>query len=302
MSISKAVDLSGKVCVITGASSGIGKATALGLANLGATVVTVMRKRSPKADAALTEIKKPGSDRVTALYADLSLQRSVRQLAAEFDKKFDRLDVLINNAAVSIPKRRITEEGFENTFAVNVLAPFLLTQLLLPKLISSAPSRIVNVSSESARGNSVDFENLQGEKKYRMLGAYGQSKLELDLLTLEFARRLEGTRVTANFLHPGVVRTNLAHDLNPIARAVFWFFKLFFASPQKGARTSIYLASSPDVETLSGRYFSSNMKERRAPEESYDEMTASKLWCVCEELTGVRSTSLQAKSSTRPQS
>jgi NAD(P)-dependent dehydrogenase (short-subunit alcohol dehydrogenase family) len=274
-----------KVCMITGASSGIGKATAFGLASLGATIVAVMRK-SEKSESALNEIRARSQDSyVTAMDVDLSSQQSIRKLASDFDSKFERLDVLINNAGVNSWKRTLTVDGLETTFAVNVVAPFLLTNLLLPKLKASAPSRIVNVSSNAARGSKIDFHNLQAEKKYSMFGAYGQSKLALNLITSELARRLGGTGVTANFLHPGVVRTNLARNLNPVAQAIFSVVKLFFASPEKGARTSIFLASSPEVEGVSGKYFAKE-REATAPEKSYDEEAAKRLWEKCEELTG----------------
>jgi NAD(P)-dependent dehydrogenase (short-subunit alcohol dehydrogenase family) len=221
------------------------------------------------------------------MYADLSSQDSIRQFAASFNSSFERLDVLINDAGVNHAKRTLTVDGLETTFAVNVLAPFMLTNLLLGKLRSSEPSRIVNVSSDAANGQKVDFENLQGQKRYSMLGSYGASKLELNLITVELARRLAGTRVTANFLHPGVVRTNLTRDMNPVAQAIFSFVKLFFASPEKGARTSIYLASSPEVEGVSGRFFA-NEREAQAPAESYDAEVAARLWHECEELAHVK--------------
>jgi NAD(P)-dependent dehydrogenase (short-subunit alcohol dehydrogenase family) len=228
------------------------------------------------------------------MYAELSSRSSIRQLAQDFEKRFDRLDVLINNAGVNHSKRTLTADGLESTFAVNVLAPFLLTNLLLEKMKASAPSRIVNVSSSAARGSSIEFDNLQGEKKYSMFGAYGQSKLALNLLTLEFARRLRGTGVTANFLHPGVVRTNLARDMNPAAQAIFSLVKLFFASPEKGARTSIYVASAPELEGVSGKYFSSE-KEATAPRESYDEAAAKRLWQICEKLAGMSDSKYKAE-------
>ncbi len=277
--------MKGKVSMITGTSSGIGKATAVGLAHLGATIVAVMRK-SERSEDALREIKASSQDSVIELNADLSSQQSIRNLVSDFDSRFDRLDVLINNAGVNSWKRTLTVDGLERMFAVNVLAPFLLTNLLLPTLKASAPSRIVNVSSNAAFGSEIDFDNLQGEKKYSMLRSYGQSKLALNLITLELARRLEGSSVTVNFLHPGVVRTNLARDLNPVAQAIFSFVKLFFASPEKGARTSIFLASSPEVEKVSGKYFSKE-REVAAPKASYDVETAKRLWEKCEALTNL---------------
>lgn len=285
--------MKGKVCMITGASSGIGKATALGLADLEATVVAIMRK-SEKSEAAFAEIKAKSQDSIS-MDADLSSKKSIRKLADDFNSKFERLDVLINNAGVNCSKRTLTVDGLETTFAVNVLAPFLLTNLLLQKLKTSAPSRIVNVSSDAANGAKLDFQNLQGEKKYGMFRSYGQSKLALNLITLEFARRLEGSGVTANFLHPGLVRTNLVRDLNPVAQALLSFVKLFFGSPEKGARTSIFLASSPEVEKVSGKYFARE-KETQAPEESYDEASAKRLWEKCEELTGPNQNLIQTAS------
>jgi NAD(P)-dependent dehydrogenase (short-subunit alcohol dehydrogenase family) len=281
--------LKGKVCLVTGASSGIGETTAAGLGALGASVVAVMRAQSPKAESAMRKIETGarggGGDggSVSVMYADLSSQFSIRQLAQDYEKRFDRLDVLVNNAGVSPGKRQTTADGIELTFAVNVLAPFLLTNLLLGRLKAGAPSRIVNVSSAAA-GGTVDFENLQGEKKYSMFGAYGQSKLELNMLTVELARRLQGTGVTANFLHPGVVRTNLARGMNPAVRVLASLAKPFMASPEKGARTSIYVASAPELEGVSGKYFSGG-REATAPRESYDEAAAKRLWQVCEQLT-----------------
>jgi len=280
--------LKGKVCLITGTSSGIGEATAMGLGALGASVVAVMHTQSPQAESAIRKIEtrcNDGGGSFSAMYSDLSSQTSIRLLAQDFDKRFDRLDVLINNAGVNHSKRVVTVDGLESTFAVNVLAPFLLTNLLLEKLKTSAPSRIVNVSSNAANGSAIEFDDLQGERRYSMFHAYGQSKLALNLLTLEFARRLQGTGVTANFLHPGVVRTNLARDMNPAAQAVFSLVKVFFASPEKGARTSIYVASARELDQVSGKYFSKE-REATAPKESYDEAAAKRLWQVCQQLTG----------------
>jgi len=280
------MELKGKVCLVTGASSGIGEATATGLGALGASVVAVMRDQSPKAESEMRKIEdgsRDGGGSASAMYADLSSQSSIRQLAQDFGKRFDKLDVLINNAGVSPWERHATADGLELTFAVNVLAPFLLTNLLLGRLKTSAPSRVVNVSSAAA-GGAIEFDNLQGEKKYSMFGAYGKSKLALNVLTVELARRLQGTGVTANFLHPGVVRTNLARDMNPVVQTLASIAKPFMASPKKGARTSIYVATAPELEGVSGKYFSGG-KEATAPKESYDEAAAKRLWQVCEQLT-----------------
>ena len=281
--------MKGKVCLVTGTSAGIGKATAIGLAKLDAILIAVMRD-SDKGRKALAEIKaKSGKDDSSVIYlaADLASQKSVRDLAKAVNDRFPRVDVLLNNAGVSEMRKSVTPEGIETTFAVNVLAPFLLTNLLLEKLKASAPSRIVNVSSAAANGQTIDFENLQGEKKFRMMGNYGQSKLALNLITVEFSRRLTGTGVTANFLHPGVIRTDLGSQrLNPVMKAIAKLVKLFMASPETGARTSIYLASSPEVQGITGKYFA-DCREQQANPLSYDEETAKRLWTVCERLTGV---------------
>jgi len=282
------LNMKGKVCIVTGTSAGIGKATAIGLAKLDATVVAVMRD-SEKSRAALTEIRtKSGvNESVVHMAADLSSQKSTREFVKEFNARFDRLDVLLNNAGVSQFKRKLSVDGVEMTFAVNVLAPFLLTNLLAEELRDSAPSRIVNVSSAAANGERIDFDNLQGEKKYSSFGIYGQSKLALNLITVESSRRLAGTGVKANFLHPGVIRTELGtRDLHPILRAIGSFVKLFMGSPEKGARTPIYLASSAEVEGVTGKYFA-NQREVTGNPISFDEAIAKRLWKICEEMTGL---------------
>lgn len=287
------MSLKGKICLITGTSSGIGKATAIGLAKMDATVVAAMRD-SDKSRRALTEIKaKSGKSDSSIIHipTDLSSQKSVRGLAREFDQEFDRLDVLLNNAGVYQLGRSVTVDGIETTFAVNVLAPFLLTNLLLQRLRTSAPSRIVNVSSAASDEAQIDFDNLQGEKKYSMMRIYGQSKLALNLITVEFSRRLAGSGVTANYLHPGLIRTDLGErGANPIFKAFAKLFKLFMTSPEKGARTSIYLASLPEVKTVTGKYFG-DCKEQRANPISNNDEVAKRLWSICERLTGISTTS-----------
>jgi retinol dehydrogenase 14 len=278
-----------RICLVTGTSAGIGKATAIGLAKLDWTVIAVMRD-SDKSRAALSEIKTKsgkGDSSIIFMPADLSSQASIRQLASDVNNRFNRLDVLINNAGVSQMKRSVTVDGIETTFAVNVLAPFLLTSLVLNRLKSGAPSRIVNVSSAASDGAKIDFDNLQGERRFSMFGIYGQSKLALNLITVEFSRRLLGSGVTANFLHPGVIRTDLgSRDLNPVFAALAKFVKLFMASPEKGARTTIYLTTSSDVQSVTGKYFGSS-REQKANPVSYDEPAARRLWNICEELTAL---------------
>jgi NAD(P)-dependent dehydrogenase (short-subunit alcohol dehydrogenase family) len=271
--------MQGKVCIVTGANSGIGKATSLGLAQMGATVVMVCRERT-KGEEAQNEIKtKSGNDAIDLLLADLSSQDSIRQLVENFLQHYTQLHVLVNNAGGVNLSRRVTVDGFEMTFAVNYLAPFLLTNLLLDKLKASAPARIVNVSSESHESAYTKMDDLQLEKKYRLMRAYGQSKLALVLFTYELARRLQGTGVTANCLHPGFVATNIGQSgVGRVGRSIV---KLIFSSlgisPEEGAKTSIYLASSPDIEGVTGKYFVKSIPVRSAPI-SYDDSLQRQLW------------------------
>ncbi len=272
-------NMQGKVCMVTGANSGIGKATALGLAQIGATVVMVCRGRA-RGEAAQSEIKtKSGNNSIDLLLADLSSQQSIRQLVENFKQRYPQLHVLINNAGVFMLRRRVTVDGLEMTFAVNYLAPFLLTNLLLDVLKASTPARIVNVSSGAHEAGYINMDDLQAEKHYRPMRAYGQSKLALVLFTYEFARRLEGTGVTANCLHPGFVATNIGQGgLGLIGRTVANFIvSLLGISPEEGAKTSIYLASSPDVEGVTGKYFVKSMPKESAPI-SYDESLQRQLW------------------------
>ena len=276
--------MSGKVCIITGGSSGIGKATALGLANKGANVVMVGRDRS-RGEATRTEIvEKSGNELVDLMPADLSSQESIRQLAEDFTSRYGRLHVLINNAGVFISKRTVTVDGIETTFAVNHLAPFLLTNLLLDVLKASAPARIINVTSSGERSGTINFDDLQGEGRYSGFRAYNQSKLAMILFTYELARRLEGTGVTVNCVHPGVVVTNLGRGTSGSFGLLLRLMRPFFSSPEKGAETSIYLASSPEVEGVSCKYFAKKA-EARSSEQSYDEATGRRLWQVSAELT-----------------
>jgi len=270
--------MQGKVCIVTGANSGIGKATAMGLAQMGATVVMVCRNQA-KGEEAQSEIKdKSGNDAIDLQHADLSSQESIRQLAENIQQHYQQLHVLINNAGVVNLSRRETTDGLEMTFAVNYLAPFLLTNLLLEKLIASAPARIVNVSSESHRTGYIRMDDLQLEKGYRSMRAYGQSKLALVLFTYELARRLQGTSVTANCLHPGFVATNIGQNgIGFVGRSIT---KLIFSigiSPEEGAKTSIYLASSPEIEGVTGKYFVKSIPVRSAPI-SYDETLQRQFW------------------------
>lgn len=272
-----------KICLITGANAGIGKVTALRLAEMGATVVMVCRDKM-KGEAALKEIKqKSGNPKIELLLADLSSQAEIRRLVDAFKTQHTRLDVLVNNAGVYISNRRLTVDGYEMTFAVNHLAYFLLTNLLLDVLKQSAPSRIVSVSSEAHKYGKIEFDNLQGEREYKGIPAYSNSKLENVLFTRELARRLEGTAVTANCLHPGAIGTQLFRNT---PKPIEWIIKLLTMSPEKGAETSVYLASSSAVEGVTGKYFEKK-KEKQPSLKAQDDNLARKLWEVSERLTGI---------------
>jgi len=276
-----------KVCLITGATSGIGKATAMGLASMGASVVMVGRDRD-RGEAALTEIKvKSGNASVDLMLADLSSQEEIHRLADNFKEAYPRLDVLVNNAGLFRSERITTQDGLETTFAVNHLAPFLLTNLLLDVLKASAPSRIVNVSSGDHKSGAIDFDDLQGEMGYKGAKAYSQSKLANVLFTHELARRLEGTGVSANCLHPGAgIRTNFGSGVSGALGFMVRALRPLMKSPEKGAETSIYLASSPEVEGLSGRYFVKKA-EASSSAVSHDDGLDRRLWEVSADLTNL---------------
>jgi retinol dehydrogenase-14 len=278
-------DMRGRVCLVTGGSRGIGKAAAIELAVMGATVAIVARAPDRGAQA-LAEIRtRSGSNAVELFLADLSTSANVRRLAAEVRARYDALHVLINNAGAVNTKRTLTADGIESTFAVNHLAPFLLTASLRELLHASAPARVVTVSSEAHRGVILGPDNLQGERRYRGFGAYAQSKLENILFTYELARRLEGTGVTANCLHPGVVSTGFGKNDHGLLRLGMTLAGPFFLSPEQGADTVVHLASSPDVENVSGKYFIKRQPVASSPV-SYDDVLAEWLWGVSERMTG----------------
>ena len=282
----KALDMTSKVCVVTGASQGIGKETALGLARLGATVVAIARDPTRGA-AAVTDIKsRSGSEAVRLVLADLSSQEAIRQLARDLAAYYKRIHVLVNNAGAVNMERTVTVDGIETTWAVNHLAYFLLTNLLLPTLQAAVPARIVNVSSDAHRGGAIHFDDLQGERHYSGWSAYSQSKLANVLFTYELARRLGGTGVTANALHPGTVTTGFGKNNPGWLRWGITLAGLFMIKPAKGAETSIYLASSPEVEGVSGKYFY-KCRETRSSPASYDEVIARNLWEISAEMTGL---------------
>jgi NAD(P)-dependent dehydrogenase (short-subunit alcohol dehydrogenase family) len=280
-------DLAGRICVITGATRGIGRATAEGLARLGATVVLIARRRED-GERTSREIAYQSPVPPGVVTADLASQASIREAAAELRRLYPHLRVLVNNAGLITRRRELTVDGLEVQFAVNHLAYFLLTSLLLDQLKAGAPSRIINISSAAHHGAQLDFDDLQGERRYDGNRAYSQTKLANILFTYELARRLQGTGVTANCLHPGVIGTQLLGDYLGLSTAGRALARTFGASPEKGAETSIYLATSPDVQTVTGKYFEAR-RERRSSRESYDEAAARRLWEVSERLTGLAS-------------
>jgi NAD(P)-dependent dehydrogenase (short-subunit alcohol dehydrogenase family) len=277
--------MAGKTVLVTGGTGGIGLATAAGLAGLGARVGIVGRDAT-RAQAAAERIRKAGGD-VDVFTADLSAQREVRRLAEQARAAYPRLDVLVNNVGGYWATRHTTEDGLERTFAVNHLAPFLLTHLLLDRLRSAAPARVVTVSSGAQAMGRIDFDDLQGERSYSGQRAYNQSKLANVLFTYELARRLEGSGVTANALHPGVVRTAFGQeDSRGWMRLMLPVVRPFMKSPARGAETSIHLASSPDVEGVSGQYFAGS-RPKSSSRASYDTAIAARLWQTSADLVGL---------------
>ncbi len=287
--LNNTADMTGRVCLITGANNGIGKEAAVALAGMGATVVMVSRDRA-RGEAALADVReRSGADAaVDLMQADLASLASVRKLAAEFTARHRSLHVLLNNAGAYYATRQTTEDGHEMSIGVNHLAHFLLTNLLLETLKACAPARVINVSSGAHMRATIDFDDLHGERSYAGFGAYGQSKLANVLFTNELARRLEGTGVTANSLHPGVVRTGFGSNSAGVTRLFFRALHLvgrpFMVDAKQGAETSVYLASASDVETTTGMYF---VKCDIAPANAIanDAAVAARLWEVSERLT-----------------
>lgn len=277
-----------KVVLVTGATSGLGKAAAATLAKKGATVVIVGRNAA-KTEATVREItEQSGTSTMDGLVADLSLMAEVRRLANEFQKRYDRLDVLINNVGAVFARRQLTVDGYERTFALNHLSYFLLTELLLDSLKACAPSRIVNVASQAHEGGGVTLDDLRGEGSYGLGGgrAYGQSKLSNIMFTYELARRLAGSGVTANALHPGSVATSIGENNGGLMGLAMKIIHRFAIPPEEGADTIIYLASSPEVEGISGQYWESRRPIRSSPA-SYDEAAQKRLWDISERMTGL---------------
>jgi NAD(P)-dependent dehydrogenase (short-subunit alcohol dehydrogenase family) len=284
--------MEGKNCLITGSTSGIGKQIAIGLAKMKANVILVGRDKT-KCEETLEEIRKNASisndkNQITYYVADLSSQESIHSLVNEFLASHECLEILVNNVGVFYPSRRTTVDGIEYTFAVNHLAPFLLTNLLYDKIKSSKPSRIITTSSVAHRGAKINFDDLQFERgHYSSFKAYSQSKLANVLFTKELSRRSKGSGVTANCFHPGGVRTNLVQSGPWYYRFVWKIISPFLISPERGADTAIYLASSSEVEGKSGKYFAKR-KEVRLSDNATDQNAAVRLWRLSEDLTGIR--------------
>ena len=278
--------MAGKTVLVTGATGGIGRATAMGLAAMGANLAITGRDRA-RTEGAAREIRAAGGRQVDLFVADLSSQSEVRRLANEMLQTYPRVDVLVNNVGGYWNTRHVTADGLEHTFALNHLAPFLLSNLLLDRLRQSAPARVVTVSSNAHATGRIDFDDLQGERSYSGSKAYNQSKLANVLFTYELARRLQPSAVTANALHPGVASTSVgAEDPRGVQRLIIPFARPFMKTPAQGAATSIHLASAPDLEHVTGRYFA-NSKPKRSCKLSYDETVAARLWQVSAELVGL---------------
>ncbi|HTX92571.1 MAG TPA: SDR family oxidoreductase [Anaerolineales bacterium] len=276
--------LKGKTILVTGGTSGIGLVTARELARMGGQV-TILSRSAEKCAAVAEAIKVETGNPVEFIAADLSTLAGIMQAAAAFKQRHTHLHILVNNAGAMFTHRQVTVDGYEMTFALNHLNYFLLTMLLLDLLKASAPARIVNVSSHAHEGARLDFDNLQSEKHFSSMQAYGQSKLANVLFTYELARRLAGSGVTANALHPGFIATGFARNNGPLYNFGMKVVGLFIRKPEEGARTSIYLASSPEVEGVTGKYFVDSQAVDSSPL-SYDKELAEKLWQASLELTG----------------
>jgi retinol dehydrogenase-14 len=282
--------MAGKTVLVTGSTGGIGRATAEGLARLGARVAVTGRDITRTQAAAAKIAAAAANPAVDAFAADLSAQAEVRRLARQVLGTYPRLDVLVNNVGGFWARQHLTADGLEYTFALNHLAPFLLTNLLLDRLTASAPARVVTVSSGAQALGKIDFGDLQGERAYSGQRAYNQSKLANVMFTYELARRLAGTGVTATVLHPGVARTAFgAEDPTAMIRAMTVIARPFMKTPEQAAATAIYLASSAEVEGVTGRYFA-NRKPKKSSKSSYDTAAAARLWQVSARLAGLPAT------------
>jgi retinol dehydrogenase-14 len=277
--------MTGKTVLVTGGTGGIGQAAAIGLASMGARVGITGRDRVRAEAAAAAIAQESGNPAVDVFIADMSSQAEVRRLADEVLATYPRLDVLLNNVGGFWAHRHVTIDGLEHTFALNHLAPFLLTDLLLDRLKASAPARVVTVSSGAQAMGAIDFDDLMGEQQYSGSRAYNQSKLANVMFTYELAKRLDGTGVTATALHPGMTSTAFSAE-DPALGWLVRILRPFMRSPKRGADTAVYLASAPEVEGVTGRYFA-DRKVRKSHASSYDPATVARLWQVSTDLVGI---------------
>ena len=277
----------GKRVIITGATSGIGLAASQALARRSARLGIVARSRQHADDAVAAIKRAAGADtRVDVLMAELSSQESVRALAAECLQRYPRIDVVVNNAGAIYDKRQLSVDGIELTWATNHLAPFLLTTLLLDRLVTSAPARIVTTSSDAHKGHTIPFDDLNAEKSYGLRGfkRYGETKLANILFTVELARRLRGTQVTANCFHPGLVASRWNHNTGVLMGAAMWLARPFSRSPKKGAETLVWLVDSAEAGAVTGGYFV-DCRQATPSAPAMDSDAAQRLWSVSEEQT-----------------
>ena len=284
--------MSDKIALVTGANAGMGKVIATELARQGATVVMVSRDRR-RGEEAMREIASTTDNAsLDLLVADLSSQQAIRRLADEFQQRYSHLHVLVNNAGSHVQQRQVSVDGIEMNLAINHLSAFLLTNLLLHTLRASAPVRIVNVAS-NAMTRTINLDDLQSEKTFVPFDVYGQAKLAMVMCSYAFARQLTGTAITVNALHPGITATNIVDNVAPpIARPFVSIIKRFLQSPEQGARTALYLATSPEVEGITGKYFVRGKAERSVPI-SYDEALQERVWNISAELVGLEHSVLQ---------
>jgi len=275
-----------KIVVITGANAGIGFATAIGLAKEGARIVMVCRDAG-RGNSAMRAVAQVAAVSPSLFIADLSSQRSVRELSVALHERLSRIDVLVNNAGAAFAKRELTVDGFERTFATNHLGPFLLTNLVLDLIRKSPSGRIVNVTAGIPVSRSSFFDNLQGEKHYSQFNAYRSSKVGNILFTYELARRLQGTGITVNCVHPGPVRTEFTQKAGGLLSVMAKILRPIMKSSEAGARTPIYLATSPDIAGVTGGYFV-NCKQRRSSGMTYDRTIAARHWAISEQFTSLK--------------
>jgi len=276
----------GKITLVTGANAGMGKVIATELARLGATVVIVSRDRQKGEEAQAEIAAMTGNPSLDLLVADLSSQQAIRQLAQEFQQRYSHLHVLVNNAGAHIQQRQVSVDGIEMNLAINHLSAFLLTNLLLDTMRTSAPARIINVAS-NAMTHSINLADLQSKQTFVPFDVYGQAKLAMVLCTYALARRLAGTGITMNALHPGLTATNIVDNVAPpIARPFVGIIKRFLQTPEQGAQTALYLATSPEVEGVTGQYFVRGKQGRSVPI-SYDEALQERVWNMSADLVGL---------------